>query len=79
MSAPARHAATISVGVVAPGNTGTLYVRHDSIVGSSFTARVAGQRPEGVICEVDGTAYRTGEHRFVLDPRDDLGTGFVLR
>jgi proline racemase len=23
--------------------------------------------------------YRTGEHRFVLDPRDPLGTGFVLR
>ena len=34
---------------------------------------------EIVVCEVDGTAYRTGEHRFVLDPRDDLGTGFVLR
>jgi proline racemase len=26
-----------------------------------------------------GAAYRTGEHRFVLDPRDPLGTGFVLR
>jgi proline racemase len=24
-------------------------------------------------------AFRTGEHRFFLDPRDPLGTGFVLR
>jgi len=28
---------------------------------------------------VRGAAYRTGEHRFVLDPRDPVGTGFVLR
>ena len=32
-----------------------------------------------MITEIEGTAYRTGEHRFVLDPRDELGTGFVLR
>jgi proline racemase len=29
--------------------------------------------------DVEGMAYQTGEHRFVLDPRDPLGTGFVLR
>ena len=34
---------------------------------------------DGVLTEVEGMAYRTGEHRFVLDPRDPLGTGFVLR
>jgi predicted O-methyltransferase YrrM len=28
---------------------------------------------------VEGTAFRTGEHRFFLDPRDPLGTGLVLR
>ena len=28
---------------------------------------------------IQHTAYRTGEHRFLLDPRDSLGTGFVLR
>ena len=58
-------------------------LRHDSIVGTSFTARVGERvRAEGrdaVVSEVDGSAYRTGEHRFVLDPRDGLGTGFVLR
>ena len=54
-------------------------LRHDSIVGSTFAARVIGAAPEGVLTEVEGMAYRTGEHRFVLDPRDPLGTGFVLR
>jgi proline racemase len=53
--------------------------RNDSIVGTSFTARVIGREARGVLTEVEGTAYRTGEHRFVLDPRDELGTGFVLR
>jgi proline racemase/trans-L-3-hydroxyproline dehydratase len=54
-------------------------LRHDSIVGSTFTARVVGSVAKGVLTEVEGMAYRTGEHRFVLDPRDPLGTGFVLR
>jgi proline racemase len=53
--------------------------RNDSIIGTSFRARVVGRVPSGVITEVEGTAFQTGEHRFVLDPRDDLGTGFVLR
>jgi proline racemase len=53
--------------------------RNDSIIGTSFHARVVGREAGGVVTEVEGTAYRTGEHRFVLDPRDDLGTGFVLR
>jgi proline racemase len=53
--------------------------RNDSIAGTSFTARAIGEVAEGVLTEVSGTAFRTGEHRFVLDPRDPLGTGFVLR
>jgi proline racemase len=43
---------------------------------------VSETRAEGrpaVVTEVEGAAFRTGEHRFVLDPRDPLGTGFVLR
>jgi len=56
---------------------------HDSIVGTSFGAEVVEVvREEGrdaVVVEVRGAAYRTGEHRFVLDPRDPVGTGFVLR
>jgi proline racemase len=53
--------------------------RHDSIIGTTFTARVVASSDAGVVTEVEGMAYRTGEHRFVLDPRDPLGTGFVLR
>jgi proline racemase len=53
--------------------------RNDSIVGTSFHARVIGREPRGLLTEVEGTAFRTGEHRFILDPRDELGTGFVLR
>ncbi len=54
-------------------------LRHDSIIGTVFNARVVGVVEGGAVTEVEGTAYRTGEHRFVLDPRDSLGTGFVLR
>jgi proline racemase len=56
---------------------------HDSIVGSRFRARVerhvtAGGRP-AVIPVVTGTAHKTGEHLFVVDPGDELLPGFVLR
>jgi proline racemase len=56
---------------------------HESIVGTTFAATVAevvsDEAREAVVAEVRGAAYRTGEHRFVLDPRDPVGTGFVLR
>ena len=52
---------------------------NESIVGTSFTARALQDTPAGLLTEVEGTAFRTGEHRFLLDPRDPLGTGFVLR
>jgi proline racemase len=56
---------------------------NDSIVGTRFRARVVERRDglsgEAVVVEVEGEAYRTGEHSFVLDPRDPVGTGFVLR
>lgn len=56
---------------------------HDSIVGTRFHGRVAetvatGEWP-AVIPVVTGMAYPTGEHRFSLDPADELGAGFVLR
>ena len=52
---------------------------HESIVGTTFTARATEEVDGGIVTEVAGTAYRTGSHAFVLDPRDALGTGFVLR
>jgi len=53
--------------------------RNDSVIGTSFRATLLGRVDGGVLTEVEGTAFRTGEHRFVLDPRDPLGTGFVIR
>jgi proline racemase len=52
---------------------------HESIVGTTFTARVVERMGDAVVTEIEGMAYRTAEHRFVLDPRDPLGDGFVLR
>jgi len=57
--------------------------RHDSIIGTTFLARVVAEVTEhglpAVVTEVWGNAYRTGEHRFTLDPDDPLGLGFQLR
>ena len=71
----ARTALLAADGRLGPGETWT----NESIVGTSFTVRALGESPAGLLTEVVGTAFRTGEHRFVLDPRDRLGTGFVLR
>ncbi|GAA1589500.1 proline racemase family protein [Kribbella karoonensis] len=71
----ARLALLHDEGRLEPGQT----LRHDSIVGTSFRGRVVSEAPEGVITEVVGSAYRTGSATFTLDPRDPLGTGFVLR
>ncbi len=71
----ARTALLAADGAIAEGQTW----RNDSIVHSTFHARAIGHAPAGLLTEVEGTAFRTGEHRFFLDPRDPLGTGFVLR
>jgi proline racemase len=56
---------------------------HRSVVDSVFEAAVSGTTEVGgrpaVRTWVRGSAYRTGEHTFHLDPRDPLGTGFLLR
>ena len=60
-----------------------IVLRHDSIVGSTFTGTVLGTidvdgRP-AVIPQVTGMAYRTGAHVFSIDPYDPLVPGFLLR
>jgi proline racemase len=58
-------------------------LRHLSIIGSEFRARVVGDAEvaglPAVVTEVEGSAYRTGQHVFTLDPNDPLGDGFLLR
>jgi len=75
----ARLAVLHGRGQIALGET--LY--HGSIVGTTFTGRIVEETMDNgqaaVVTEVTGQAFRTGEHRFTLDPRDPLGTGFTLR
>jgi trans-L-3-hydroxyproline dehydratase len=56
----------------------------ESILGarSVFSGRIAERGQVGayaaVTPQVSGTAYITGRHEFILDPRDTLGGGFLL-
>jgi proline racemase len=71
----ARTALLLDDGTLTAGQTW----RNDSIIGTTFHARGIGTTGDGVLTEVEGMAYRTGQHRFVLDGHDPIGTGFVLR
>lgn len=55
----------------------------ESIIGSTFTGRVVSETRFGpypaVIPEVEGTAFITGRHQFLIDPEDPLKQGFILR
>jgi proline racemase len=56
----------------------------ESILGSAstFGGRVVGRAKVGpfdaIIPEVSGTAFITGRHAFLIDPRDELGRGFLV-
>ena len=55
----------------------------ESLIGSRFTGRVletveVGGLP-GIIPEVAGTAYITGQHTLLIDPDNPLRDGFILR
>ena len=56
---------------------------HESIIGTTFHGRVVGTSSvdgrSAVVTEVEGSAHGTGNHQFVLDAHDELGTGFLLR
>jgi proline racemase len=58
-------------------------LRIESIVGTTFKVRCMETTKLGnvhaVIPEVTGSAHITGEHRFMLDPRDPLSKGFLIR
>ncbi|UCD64033.1 MAG: proline racemase family protein [Candidatus Zixiibacteriota bacterium] len=55
----------------------------ESIIGSTFTGRVVEKTTFGphaaVVPEVEGRAFITGRHQFVLDPDDPFKDGFILR
>jgi len=67
-----------AMGIVAEGQP---FV-HESIVGSTFSARVmsrttAGELP-AIVPELTGSAWITGEHTFIVQEDDPLGDGFRL-
>ena len=55
----------------------------ESILGTQFRGRLLRQEQvgptAGVVPEISGSAYVTGFQKFVVDPHDPLGNGFVLR
>lgn len=55
----------------------------ESIVGSVFTGSVVSEVDFGsfkaIIPEVEGNAFITGEHAFLIDHADPLKEGFFLR
>ena len=55
----------------------------ESVIGSRFTGRIVETTTFGpykaVIPEVEGSAYITGRHEFLIDPDDPLRRGFILR
>ena len=56
---------------------------HDSIIGTRFIGRVKASTTvigghTAIVPQVEGTAFKTGEHTFFRDPLDPLTTGFVL-
>jgi trans-L-3-hydroxyproline dehydratase len=55
----------------------------ESIIGSRFSGRIVETTTFGpypaVIPEVEGAAYITGRHEFLIDPADPLRDGFILR
>jgi proline racemase len=67
-------------GELGPGQV----LKHDSIVGSTFRGVVVASVTldkigNAVIPQITGMAYRTGSSEFIVDPRDPITPGFVLR
>lgn len=55
---------------------------HESIVGTTFTGRVVGRtrvgEREAIVPSIEGSAWITGEHTFLIDGDDPLGAGFRI-
>lgn len=55
----------------------------ESITGAVFKGSIVSEQEYGpfqaVIPQVQGTAYITGMHTFIIDPKDTMKNGFILR
>ena len=65
-----------AMGLLGPEQTFT----HESIIGSHFRGRVVGETTVGdypaIVPEIEGAAYITGEHTFLIDETDPFSAGF---
>ncbi|MGH9141032.1 MAG: proline racemase family protein [Vicinamibacterales bacterium] len=55
---------------------------HESLIGTRFTGRVASRTQVGecqaIVTEIEGSAWITGEHTFLVDDTDPLKDGFRI-
>ena len=55
---------------------------HESLIGTTLRGRIRGRIVTGgrpaIVPEIEGTAFITGEHTFLLDERDPLNEGYRL-
>ena len=55
---------------------------HESVIDTTFTGRVVGRTMVGdyaaIVPEIEGSAWITGEHTFIVDSDDPLREGFKL-
>jgi proline racemase len=55
---------------------------HESLIGMRFTGRIAARTTVGehpaIVAEIEGAAWITGDHAFVIDEDDPLNEGFRL-
>ena len=67
-----------AMGLIGPGTQ----FAHESVIGTRFTGRIVGRTTIGdyaaIVPEIEGAAWVTGEHLFLIDERDPLKAGFRL-
>jgi proline racemase len=55
---------------------------HESLIGTRFTGRVSARtivgELEAIVPEIEGSAWITGEHTFLVDDDDPLKNGFRI-
>ena len=74
-----RYAARHALGASRVGDE----IVNAGITGEAFGARIEGETTlgqyEAVVTSIEGRGFVTGHHSFIVDERDPLGTGFLLR
>ena len=55
---------------------------HEGLIGTQFRGRLAGRTAVGeyqaIVPEIEGSAWITGEHTFLIDEDDPLRDGFRI-